>query len=315
MRYVVNGRVVSTLGDPHLGKRFIEGVPLHRRGERETHQWAEFERHLNDVECVDYHVCMGDLLDAFSVDEATVLRAARIYIMAAIKHRGVHYHILRGNHDAVRDVDKKSSFDVFHALMFGQENITVVSEAAVVNHHGLAFFPWHPFKTAAQVVGEVNGAAVAFGHWYTKHFGAENPNLLPFDVLKKLGVKEIYTGHEHTPFDTMVDGVRLVCTGSMLPYAHGEGDLYVTRWLEELGNPTQYHDKCLRVLLRPGEELPEIDCLQLTAKRLQGEEIEQVTFEEFDLHALFSGVMVEKGVEESISSEVWGFYQSLRSNR
>jgi hypothetical protein len=31
-----------------------------------------------------------------------------------------------------------------------------------------------------------------------------------------------------------------------------------------------------------------IDCLQLTAKRIEGEEIEQVIFEEFDLAALFS---------------------------
>jgi hypothetical protein len=113
----------------------------------------------------------------------------------------------------------------------------------------------------------------------------------------------------------MADGIRLVCTGSMLPYAHGEGDTYVTKWLEEIGDPAQYKDKCLRVLLRPGEELPEIDCLQLTAKRVQGEEIEQVTFEEFDLCALFSAVMAEKGVERDISTEVWGFYHSLKSSR
>jgi hypothetical protein len=84
--------------------------------------------------------------------------------------------------------------------MFGQVNITVVSEAAVVNHERLAFFPWHPFKSAAKIVAEgPRVPGIAFGHWDTKHFGNENPNLLPFDALKKLGVKEIYTGHEHQP--------------------------------------------------------------------------------------------------------------------
>jgi len=87
----------KTLGDPHLGKRFVEGVPLHRRGEREAHQWAEFERSLNDVSSAKNHICVGDLFDAFSVDEATVLRAAEHYVSAAARHRGTHYYILRGN--------------------------------------------------------------------------------------------------------------------------------------------------------------------------------------------------------------------------
>src|SRR5689334_1109340 len=137
MKHDVNGYAVSTLGDPHLGKRFIEGVPLHRRGEREVQQWVEFDRSLNDVNGASYHVMMGDLFDNFSVDETTVLRAAEHYVSAAARHRGTHYYILRGNHDAVRDADKKSSFDVFHALVATEENITVVREVAVVNHDGL----------------------------------------------------------------------------------------------------------------------------------------------------------------------------------
>jgi predicted phosphodiesterase len=317
MKYDANGYAVSILGDPHLGKRFVEGVHLHRRGEREVQQWVEFDRSLNDVNGASYHIMMGDLFDAFSVDEATVLRAAEQYVSAAVRHRSTHYYILRGNHDAVRDADKKSSFDVFAALVADQGNITVVAEEARIDAKAnLVFFPWHPFKSAAQIVAEFDTTVeVAFGHWDTKHFGAENPNLLPFDALKKLGVMEIYTGHEHKAFEAEVDGIKLICTGSMLPYAHGEGDMYITVALADLGDPAQYHDKCLRVLLRPGEELPEIDCLQLTAKRVQGEEIEQVVFEEFDLQTLFSAVMVEKGVEEPISTEVWGFYQGLKTSR
>jgi hypothetical protein len=315
---------IKTLGDPHLGKEFKNGVPLHRRGEREAQQWAEFKRHLNDLEIGDVHVCMGDLFDAFSVDEAVVLRAADIYIQAAHDNDGVEYFILRGNHDAVRDADKKSSFDVFAALVADVENITVVSERAVVQGDYL-FCPWHPFKAAKEIVVEAGRGpqTVAFGHWDLREFGEENPNKVPLVALVARGIKLAITGHEHTPCDTTFKTpggeIRVIGTGSMLPYSHGEdphGAVYVTKTLAEvLADPTLYKDKCLRVLLATGEELPEVDCLQLTSKKIDDltPDAVEVSLAEFDFEALFKAVFEEAGVDTVTTNEVWGFYQSLRS--
>lgn len=37
---------VKSLGDVHLGRRFTQGVPLHRRGEREALVLAQFAAEL-----------------------------------------------------------------------------------------------------------------------------------------------------------------------------------------------------------------------------------------------------------------------------
>ena len=42
----LDGMTVNTIGDPHLGRSFKTGVPLHRLGDREAMVWKEFERQL-----------------------------------------------------------------------------------------------------------------------------------------------------------------------------------------------------------------------------------------------------------------------------
>ena len=323
MKLRINALTVSVLGDPHLGKEFKNGVPLHRRGEREAQQCAAFESHLNEVEGVDVHVCLGDIFDAFSVEEAVVLRTAALYQDAAAAHPDVTYVILRGNHDAVRDADRKSSFDVLKALLGGVPNITVVDDRAIGDAGtSLLFCPWHPFKDARTIVSESPAAryAAAFGHWDLRNFGQENPNLIPIDELARR-TSLVFTGHEHTSTELQVHGVRIVAAGAMLPYAHGEDPnekLYVTRTLDQvLADPAAYRDKCLRILLKPGEELPEIDCLQLTPKRV--EELDpqdlEVSLGDFDFPALFIQAMDQKGVNEGTRAEVWELYQQLRHDR
>ena len=48
------GRTIELLGDAHLGKPFIHGVPLHRRGDREKMVWADFERSISDTSAVPH---------------------------------------------------------------------------------------------------------------------------------------------------------------------------------------------------------------------------------------------------------------------
>jgi DNA repair exonuclease SbcCD nuclease subunit len=321
---------IHTIGDPHLGKRFVNGVPLHRRGEREKMVRERFVDELL-VPC-DFNVCMGDLLDKMVVDIATVLFAADEYRHAAAVRPNTLFIVLRGNHDASRDADKRSSFDLFRELVRGVPNIVVVDDCAS-SIGDLLFFPWHPFKTAAEVVEQIpadeyrrfrNGQhPICFGHWDIKDFDGQNTNLVPVEQLKKLQPAQVITGHYHKAGVYDVDGLQVEVTGSLQPYAHGEEtdeSLYVTRKLEELGDDLSiYKDKCLRVLLKPGQSLPDvgIDCLQLTVKRVAEDgtiEPEDVSVEldPFDLRALFDEAMSSEQLPSEFTAEIWDKFKELQ---
>ena len=91
--------MLTLLGDPHLGKRFVTGVPLHRVGDRERMVWEDF--HHSIAACrTPMHVCMGDLFDKFIVAPEVLMGAFQAYLQAP---SSVDYIILRGNHDVSRD--------------------------------------------------------------------------------------------------------------------------------------------------------------------------------------------------------------------
>lgn len=108
--------MIKLLGDVHLGKRFKTNVPLHRRGDRERMQWAEFEAHLNDVEAGDVHIQVGDLFDEAIVPYGVIYRAAQTYARSAMLHPMVTYILYRGNHDASRDVEKVTAFQMLSLI-------------------------------------------------------------------------------------------------------------------------------------------------------------------------------------------------------
>lgn len=322
MRRTFGNTVVEVLGDPHLGRVFKNGVPLHRRGEREESQWQDLQASLDDVAGADIHVCMGDLFDSFVVPPEIVLQAANLYWNAAEEHPDVTYFVLRGNHDGSRDSDRASSFDLFAALMADQPNIRVIRQFPTV-WNDLLFVPWHPFDTAEQMVrwaldlyGDMTPFSAVFGHWEIDSFGGADENLLPYDLLKE-HTDTVVTGHIHEAQEFKRKGLDIIVTGSMQPYAHGEGDLYVTKTLEEVlaADPEDFKDVCLRVILEPGEELPDIDCLQLTAKRVAGpvEEVEEVEIEKFDFRRVFHSTFERIGVDGETTAEAWDIYSDLRS--
>lgn len=329
MKIDIDGMKVAVLGDPHLGRVFKNGVPLHRRGEREKMQWAEFERHLFDVEGCDYHVCVGDLFNSFLVPPEVILRAAQIYERAALDNPDVTYVVLRGNHDGSRDADRRSAFDVFE-YMVGNNVVVVVDEPVVMD--GMAFVPWHPFMTAEEMMAEANqvGATykAVFGHWDIESYGSDNPMEMPLREL--LGWTDlVVTGHVHAPRKFAISAhdqsvcpfgegaLDVIVTGSMLPYAHGEdpdGKLYrtltvaeVTEALEQ--DPDAFKDVCLRILVEEGEEVQhDIDCLQLTTKRVQKgaeEEDIEVSLGDFDLKGIFDQVMDEHDLPEDMREQLW----------
>lgn len=307
---------VKLLGDPHLGKHFRIGVPLHRLGERERMVREQFQVELSEVKGASYHVCMGDLFDRYIVAPETVLFAYQCYVAAASKNLNTTYIILRGNHDASRDRDRASSFDLFAELAASVGNIKVVKDAPLIMGD-LGFFPWHPFIAARKMVECINRPLkAAFGHWDKDDFGQNKPNLIPTDALAKL-TKLAISGHVHTPGEFKRSGVKVIMTGSMQPYSFAEdpaGILYVTCTLDQIKDQ-DLSNKCVRIRLRPSEELPpDLDCLQLIPKRFDDSDKPsiEVEFEEFDMKKQFEEACAEEGVRNEIMKEVWTKLEELR---
>ena len=152
----------------------------------------------------------------------------------------------------------------------------------------------------------ISGSYTAcWGHYDVIDFQNGNPNLIPLEKLKAI-TPVVYTGHDHNKRE-IFDGFVHV-TGSMQPYSHAEdaeGKLYVTCTLDSI--PDDISGKCLRLLLRPGEvPPPDLDCLQLTIKRVgDDEEPVPVQLDTFDLKNIFDDTMTESGVGPDLRSNLW----------
>jgi DNA repair exonuclease SbcCD nuclease subunit len=304
---------IELLGDPHLGKKFRNGVPLDRRGDREKTQWADFEASLRNKDC-DIHVCMGDIFEDTVVPYEVVMRTAMMYRQACKAHPDRPYVLIRGNHDASRDLERTSAFDILLAMLHECQNFVGVSEHLVMRYvEGpdeevtvMAFIPWHPIRTSVEMANDAPDGDIAFGHWdvVTVH---DDHNRIPTEVLAMKGYKKVITGHDHLRRWLVIDNTDVFVTGSMQPYSHAEdpdGNLYVTLTLEELKaiDVATLVNKCVRVKLQKGETFSEnINCLQLTCMREDQSDDDvvdvSVEFEEFDFNKLAAAAYAEAGVD------------------
>jgi predicted phosphodiesterase len=319
--------LVEMMGDPHLGRSFIHGVPAHRRGEREISQRRAFVDQLMGT-IADVFVIMGDIFDKFVVSPTVVLFASKAMRLAAEQNPNTLYILLRGNHDGSRDSTLKSSFDLLAALLGDIPNIMVVSDEVFTldldEQTSLGFVPWHPFKDATQMADELlaytplSDITAVFGHWDLDDFGGTNTNVVPLEQLAEI-TNVLVTGHVHKSERRLTDGTHILATGSMQPYAHGEdltGTTYRTVGLKEaraLSESGAARDLCLRVVLAEGEDLDfEIDCLQLRTVRGAAEAIDTpVEFESFNLKSLWDLTFQENLVSSETTDDLWG---RLRAN-
>ena len=302
---------VTTLGDPHLGKKFETGVPLHRRGDREAMQLAEFEAHLMAAP-PGLHICMGDIFDKMIVPYTVVYRAAMAYRRVVEANPNTTYAVIRGNHDASRDADRVSAFQIFAELVRPYGVMVADEEPVFFADWKVVLLPWHPFITAEEMLDYPHSTewagCTAFGHWDVV---MGDTNQLPVRRLEELGVVRAVTGHDHNKRELVMDGLPVTVTGSMQPYSHSEdsaGRLYVTCSLAQvLADPEAYRDKCLRVRLGPDEVLDQaIDCLQLTIQKgdVEAMDLGEVDFEAFDLAALFDQARAEVGLDEEFGAVI-----------
>ncbi|SFD69408.1 DNA repair exonuclease SbcCD nuclease subunit [Sulfitobacter brevis] len=309
---------IDLMGDPHLAKSFVHGVPLHRRGEREEMVWQAFAVNLAATKA-DLHVCLGDLFDRAIVPYDAILRAADVYLHTAAEKPETQFIILRGNHDLLRDLERASAFDLFARLVASADNVTIVTDPVVVRNH--LFVGYDPVTPLADRITEDHrGALAAFFHADTTGFGS-NTNLIPLQKLASLGIDKVFNGHEHKATEFTRDGVDVTVFGSLQPFAHGEESddtLYVTLPLAELNEAGDLQDKCVRILLAAGETVDqEIDCLQLTVKRVAeaAAEAEEVTLGEFDIEALFRRAFEDARVSDTLSNTMLQRFHDRRLSR
>lgn len=283
---------VKLLGDPHLGRRFRTGVPLHRLGERETMVGEQFLAELRVPPGTELHVNMGDLFDKFIVPVEIVIWAADRYIEAAAAAPNTTFVVLRGNHDVSRDTERKSSFDLFTRLVANVPNIKVVGDTPLrIGTRG--FVGYHPFTPTIELVAGLGaGLEEVYGHWDVVDFGGDN--VIPTSTMRDQGIQRAITGHDHVARTFNQHGVHVTVTGSMQPYTHAEdpeGWLYRTLSLAELKelSAEELEHLNVRLKLTEHESIPDdLNCLSITAVRIQSEVEEVVTSEQLEGLDLFS---------------------------
>lgn len=283
------GKTVGLIGDPHLGKDFDKHAPRSRKGERAMRQMAKFNEELSAN--VDIVVMVGDLFDHPMVSRGIVVGAAHAVRFQAEAWPDKTFIMMAGNHDVPRNLSSVGAWPIFTKMLEDRyPNLHVVRRPQVIEK--IALFPWEWDRTALEQLEDVGGheADAAVGHWDLELFDGDGDHMAPTKALEEAFGEQIalYSGHFHTPGVYTVDGIDVECTGSMQPISHGEdpGELfYVTRPLEEvLSNPEAYRDKHVRVIVKPGEEVPDLDCLAVTHLRVREDEEQQVTLspENFD---------------------------------
>lgn len=289
------------IGDPHLGKRFEVGVPLHRRGEREAHQMALFVEELATPN-VDMVVMVGDLFDHPYVGYAIVKETADAVLAAAHARPNVTFIMMAGNHDLPRNITQVGAFHAFDRMVSGRfPNLLVLFKPTIVSD--VAFMPWEWGRTTKDQVNDFHRASVrkVIVHQDLKSFGKDDHLVPVTELVETFGdAIEIYGGHYHEPGVYRVEGRDVHCTGSLEPYSHGEdsaGSRYVTLSRDDLlaADPAEFRDKCVRVLLRPGEDVPEIDALAITHERVRGTGQDDGGGEQTSLSTLdWGGILAKK---------------------
>lgn len=311
MKLKIGDHTVELLGDPHAGRKFETGVPLHRRGEREQLQMMKFRDNLLNTD-VDIHINMGDTFDKFIVAPEVVLAVASYYFSAAEKNPNTLYIILQGNHDVSRNKDKASSFDLLSALVYSHPNIWAIDAEPVV-YDGLLLVPFNMFGYGDLENYITPDVKAVFGHFDVVDFGGLN--VVPTELFAKHGISHVYTGHDHVARVERRHNVEITVTGSMEPFTHAEdpeGKAYVTLTLAELAG-RDVTNMNVRILLADGETLPtDIDCLSLTAKRVSSDEIVTVdttTFDAIDLGDMLASALGGLAVKDLIL----GFYHDHKT--
>ena len=275
------------IGDLHLGKQFLNGVALDRRGEREAQVFEKaIEQLTNSNEPV---IQVGDVFDKARVPlELVVEFVARL---AHVKHS---VYMIAGNHDLSKSTSKISSFELA-GMLNRNPNVHFVTEPTSVGN--ILLLPYNPLGF---VVPSVQKHEIVCTHEDVEVLQKHSADLSRV-------ANRIVNGHIHEP---STHGV-IENVGSIEPFSHGEDpncDIYITLTPEKI-HSHNLSNMCVRILLKKGEVFDEqIDCRQLTFKRIQDEEIEniEVDLDNFDMKELMRGALKET----KMFNRIWEMFEN-----
>lgn len=314
-KLTINGKVYQTIGDVHLGRKYINGVPLHMRGAMEKLQREKFLSLLATTG-TSYIVLVGDLFDSFVVDPGDVDFAANSLLGAARANPDCTFVVLGGNHDESKDLTRKSSFDNFKLIVSeaGLPNVNLIGEPTVLE--GVGYCSWSATYSAKELAEKLPKQKLhaVFGHWdVVLPSNANHYNMVPTEQLKAI-TNKVITGHVHKPDEIERDGVTIQITGSIIPLAHGEelesDEMFYTITRTEYDeNPEKYDRKFVRFVLAEDEDLPEGDFLQIKAyvKPTRPTDNPQEDANEavvFDVVKILTKYLTDNGVSDKKAAEV-----------
>lgn len=341
LKFQIHDTTVTFIGDPHFGKKFSD-VPLHRKGEREQMQLDTLKAQL--AEPSDIKIMVGDLFDTYNVSNDVLLDVFLAFKEAAEDQPKSSFLLMSGNHDISRDAEATHSFDILEKMLskFSQifvfKKITPYIETSTTKGDiSILLCPYSAFSSAMAETEPYKNKHfdLVVGHWDMVSFGDDH-NVIPIHNIATMDSPLVVTGHEHTADDFFVlptisgyakthhgayGAIRIVKTGSMMPYSHGEdptGEIYVTQTLEQIAarleeDPAYYHNKAVRIVLAPGEQQPEVlDCLQLSIKRIQlddAESLEVKMDDDFSFKSIFDETFKENDVSDEETKRIWGMYK------
>ena len=133
---------------------------------------------------------------------------------------------------------------------------------------------------------------------------------VPYDFLLNKGIEYVVSGHEHKPYFFRENDMRVIGTGSLLPYSHAEdpeAEHYITfRSLEELEayGVENLGQKHVRVYVEDPNLLPEFSSLSLQVNKSDteaAEGISEVVIESYNSKAIWeaSAASVELPKDEA----------------
>lgn len=273
------------LADPHIGRKFKNGVPLSRIGDRERLTMETFRTKLKSVKPDETLIILGDLFDNTNVSPSVIYET----YLALCESTAEEVIILAGNHDIRRD-GATSSFDILSKMCpkkikFVKDQPLVLDDAEII--------PFSYTKTIEEMI-DVTKKTTLFGHFSDKD--------IPF--LTALN-RQVFSGHLHN-YPNVVSSITFV--RSMLPLNHledvgRENPMYATCTPDTI--PTDTHNKCLRIAGTCDTE--GIDALQIAfvKNKDETEDVDSVELGEFDLKTLFFDCMKEHNVSEEVAKGVW----------
>lgn len=299
------------IGDPHITRKFILGVPPHRRGEREQLLFDDFEQRLyeGDEKMI---IVVGDLFEKPLCTMLDLTKTITILDRACRSQPDREIIIISGNHDMPQAVGDACAFKVIQKFSEFVPNLWIFTEPAV--HRRVALFPWEWTRTAEEQLRDVEGEEFdyAVGHWdLVAYDGMHKDHLCPAKQLKQMGAREIISGHWHIAGDYKVAGEIVHCTGSMQPMTHAEdpeATLYVTMNYEEYmaADQDSLKDKYVRLRL-DGDEMPPAprDCLGFKVeKKAKPSETTEVSLDGFNLLEVVTETLIKFEVPKKLQKKV-----------